>query len=361
MNLKEQRKAFWAGKTPIQAFDALMTACQHIDDQALPLNRETLREHSGVTYTNALAAGIAVYKQRKQLTDTFSNTEATLLHILAKYVDDFFKHEKQKFEKAFETEKQSFVNALDEGIAAFGEMQDELQEKQSQIDQLQAQLSELHEAFDQTCQQLEERQTDLSNMEARYRNVIEDKQALESTCAELRHQLADNKAEYQKNLSLLQNEQKQMLEQLNHQHEAETERLMKRWTEERAQWQVEQEKSDLNNARLTDKVSGLEKKLHEQEIVVKTLTIEKTELQKLEPLVEDNQQLKNDLKEAQRQQDSLKQKLAETERENLRLLEKLNEQSDLKTMMAAMEQRIDALSQSTSKKSIKENSDKSPA
>ena len=58
-SLKERRKAFWGYMTPMDAFDAMISACVAIEADGDPLNRETLKKRSGVTYNNALATTLA--------------------------------------------------------------------------------------------------------------------------------------------------------------------------------------------------------------------------------------------------------------------------------------------------------------
>lgn len=84
---KSSSQAFWGAAAKLPTVDAILESCRALDEEGETINRDSVRKHSGVTFTNQLAAGIALYKRRRSLLASRPTTPAVIIELITQAVE----------------------------------------------------------------------------------------------------------------------------------------------------------------------------------------------------------------------------------------------------------------------------------
>jgi len=72
--LKSTTEAYWGKLGKLPAVDAIFRACEELEQENRPVNRDTVKERSGVTFNNLLADGLKLYRRRESELADFTHT-----------------------------------------------------------------------------------------------------------------------------------------------------------------------------------------------------------------------------------------------------------------------------------------------
>ena len=112
MTLKKESQNAWGDLVNFDAMDAIFRACAELESQDKTINREAVKALSGVGFTTQLAAGIALYKARRSLTEQFKNTPEILAHTVCQAFETAVSQYNSELEERLETERDLFLDAL---------------------------------------------------------------------------------------------------------------------------------------------------------------------------------------------------------------------------------------------------------
>jgi chromosome segregation ATPase len=349
-SLKERRKAFWGYMAPMDAFDAMISACIAIEEDGDPLNRETLKKRSGVTYNNALAATLALYKRRKNFTDQFKETPATLLHVIAQHIEEQLVAQKKEFTTAVEQERKLFVDSLDEGVKAYDEQVEEVETLKAQLTAIQDDLKNAQLNIEELKGSLSSLENEKNTLGEKYHRSLESKQQLEGELKELRHSMEDLKLAHQSSLEQVNDEKSKAIDELKAQHNQQTAQLTARWDSERSTWQKDRDRLETSLSDTEESNQYLSRELDEAKLRLGSEEAEKNRLmqenQSIKPLLEVEKKYialcaedQSKTKEIQALGDTIE----SLKRDNQELRDKLSAQTNMIDMIKRLEDKVQGI------------------
>jgi|GEM_PF-3317498 len=244
--LKTTTEAYWGALGKLPALDAIFRACEQLETEEVPLNRDNVKARSGITYTNLLATGLKLYRRRQDEFADAHYTPTSVLHLLAQAVEREFASLQRHFEDQLaswqadtDTLQSDLIQELDH-LRAHGRQQAaELQERNAQLEA----LIEAQHALQTQLKSAEQTGRELAQ---RYQSALGEGVQLRKALTEAEHRQLVLTRDHQAELEAVKVEQRQQRQELIAQHDKETARLQTQLGNERGEWKqtrVELERS----------------------------------------------------------------------------------------------------------------------
>lgn len=239
--LKTTTEAYWGALGKLPALDAIFRACEQLEADEVPLNRDNVKDLSGITYTNLLATGLQLYRRRKTEFEAHTHTPSSILHLLAQSVEREFASLHYQFEQQLATWQADTDTLQEDAIQDLDHLRAQTLHQAEMLEEKDTQLEALIEEQHMLRQQLKAAEQREQEQAQRYQAALgegaQSKEAL--TVAE--HRRLAQEHEHQAQLDALKVEQRQLRQELIDQHDKETARLQTQLGNERGEWKQERE------------------------------------------------------------------------------------------------------------------------
>ena len=255
MTSKAESKIAWGQLAQLPNMDAILSSCQALEAEEEPVNRENVAKRSGVRHNNQLAAGIKLYRERREWTDRYEVVPPALTHLVLQSLEKAFTDLSSVFDQRVDTavsEYKQVAEALSKDVEAALEMSSQLEQRLLEKEQYIQQLEEESGHVDkQKVAEVEQRYCELDE---KYRASLEQVRQLEQQLKNEHQRASLASREHQSALEKLSVDHRGALETLLAQQEGERKRLMQESDEKLA---VSREQ----NQRLEGELKALQKAL----------------------------------------------------------------------------------------------------
>jgi len=139
-SLKKEKEAFWGHLAKLAPIDAIYTACEILEERGESINRDSVRAVSGVSFTNQIATGIALYKNSVKTLPPSEFVPTVLLEALAKSIDQVYQKAQTGFDENVAVLASGFEASLTEGTMENGKLQEDVNSLQEALAEAQNEL-----------------------------------------------------------------------------------------------------------------------------------------------------------------------------------------------------------------------------
>ena len=240
---------YWGALAKLPQIDAIFRACKDLEEANQPINRESVKNRSGVTFTNLLATGIKLYRGQRDLSQNFTHTPAVLLQLVGKSLENAFGSMQTEFSKNIESVEERY-SALVEGAAKdLDEIQHCLNERDHQILEKKDELKKLFEDKAGLIDRLSEAEIAFKRLDAKYSLGLNELREATNHLNDEKNRSKAQSDDHRLALNALAQEHGANVKALNVQHDNAYAHVMTQWGNEREQWKTERRRLD---KRLTD-------------------------------------------------------------------------------------------------------------
>ena len=246
MDLKTEQETYWQHLTKLPHMDAIFRACEALEAENISINRDRVRERSGVTPTNLLAAGIKLYRTRQDTTDEFTKTPAVLLHLIGQSLENAFESMASGFDdkvKEIDAHYQSIAESLQ---TDFNHQVDLTEQKQQQIDELKSLLEKRESDIEHLQSTLQKKAEEQASLTHKYNQLLQEHRDLQQSFEQEKQRNKTQAQDHQQALETIKQEHEKSFYHLTLQHDKAHASLMTQLGNERGEWS--QERKQLEEA-----------------------------------------------------------------------------------------------------------------
>lgn len=153
---KADREAFWGAVGRMPSMDAILSACRQLETDGITINRDNVRSLTGITFTNQLAAGIALYRTRKDIYSQAPEVPAVIVETVLKSLAEAYSACKQEADRSIESAGEGFTFSLAEADSENARLADMLKGAHVEIEHLAIALRQRDETIGDHNRQLEQ-------------------------------------------------------------------------------------------------------------------------------------------------------------------------------------------------------------
>ena len=138
-SLKDEQKKAWGSLDALGSIDAIVRTCELLESEGLSINREIVRQRSGVGFNNLVAAGIRIYRSHQNNFQDYPDVPKVLFPVIMEALNQGFGDMKAKLAKQKTDEAQHWKQAFQESTHEYSKLECELeqlriiQEKQTEL------------------------------------------------------------------------------------------------------------------------------------------------------------------------------------------------------------------------------------
>ena len=196
-----------------------LRACEALEAENISINRDRVRERSGVTPTNLLAAGIKLYRTRQDTTDEFTKTPAVLLHLIGKSLENAYESMASDFDekiKDIDTHYQSIAESLQND---FNHQVDLTEQKQQQIDELKSLLEKRESDIEDLQSTLQKKAEEQASLTHKYNQLLQEHRDLQQSYEQEKQRNKTQAQDHHQALETIKEEHEKSFYHLTLQHD----------------------------------------------------------------------------------------------------------------------------------------------
>ncbi len=254
MTFKKESQKNWGELVNFDAMDAIFRACAELENQEKSINREAVKTLSGVGFTTQLAAGIALYKDRKSLTDQLKSTPEILTHAVCQAFETALQKYDSQLEEKLGTERDLFITSLSQATQEYEALLLQSQSQAQLITELESKLSAATHERDNFQELVDQQKKSLTEQVQQQQQISWKLQQSQQQALDLKHERQSLLAQHTEQMNSLKKENTENLQRSAVVAEKEQNRLMRLIAQDR-----DDHKRSIKVA--TTKISELENRL----------------------------------------------------------------------------------------------------
>jgi len=206
-----------------------------------------------------LAAGIALHKSNKELTDQFPKSPEIVVHTICRTLENSLQDLSNKAEGQLQKEKEAFVTAIEAATQEYRTLEAQCSqiqiERDHQYDKAKALEHQLSESK-RSIQQLEEERALLNE---KYLNALKAKDDIQQSLNQCQQQLSEQSEQKKYEQAQLKQIWQEEREALLRQHDKAMDQVMVKWGNEKADWVKDKKIVSKNVADLSSQLNETKK------------------------------------------------------------------------------------------------------
>lgn len=220
LTLKEEAQKRWGDLARFAEVDAMLRACEQLQDAGEPLNRHTLREASGVTSNNLLAYGLQAFKNLEEMVARSDRVApAVLIASTSRAINEAFKKLEENYEfNAFVAGREylELIKALEEDLKASEERHAEMERE----------MADLRTIHSEAVEQIANLKGEATQLKDAYQRALTESQSKTDAIHQIKSERDREQHRHQQALADLKTSHAESLASIHAQQDKERDRLM---------------------------------------------------------------------------------------------------------------------------------------